>query len=368
MNLNNWNNLKKPEKTFHITVFITFIFSIYLILHFKSSSIPSFIMGSISFILSIIAINHPEKNGKWAFREIILIILLIQLASHLPIYFVAVARICYNKDLKDDQLIKIDNYLLGWLFPKGQLSLFLDVNDLFGPHTNLGQFIHNSLQIFYFLYYIIPYVSMYIILWVNLIKENIYRFYHNGKKSNTYEISWNQIFFIFSVYNLCYISIFLINTLIPASSPRIYLKDEFTQILSLTGFAKFLNKTCKDNKSANSFPSGHVAEPLCIAFVLYNCNRKILGILAFIGSFFIFIAILFLRYHYFIDGLIAVFVAIFVFLIPYCFCFKNIDFNLYDNNNNINNNSYLDDLKLSNQVGIEIHKLSEEEDKKVEII
>ena len=66
MNLNNWNNLKKPEKTFHITVFITFIFSIYLILHFKSSSIPSFIMGSISFILSIIAINNPEKNGKWA--------------------------------------------------------------------------------------------------------------------------------------------------------------------------------------------------------------------------------------------------------------------------------------------------------------
>jgi len=368
MILDNWNNLKKPEKTFYITVFITFIFSIYLILHFKSSSLPPFIMGSISVILSLISINNPEKNGKWAFREIILIILLIQLASHLPTYFVAVARICYTKNLKDELLLKVDNFLLGWIFPKGQLSLYLDVNNSFGPHTNFGQFINNSLQIFYFLYYIIPYVSMYIILWVNLIKETIFRFYNNGKKSNSYEISWNQIFFIFSAYNLCYCCIFFINILIPASSPRIYLKNDFSQMLSLTGFAKFLNKTCKDNKSANSFPSGHVAEPLCIAFVLYYCNRKTLGILAFIGCFFIFNAILFLRYHYFIDGLIAIFVAIFVFSIPYYFCFKNIDFNLYENNNNVNNNSYLDDLKLSNQVGIEIHKLKDGEDKKVEIV
>ena len=60
--------------------------------------------------------------------------------------------------------------------------------------------------------------------------------------------------------------------------------------------------------------------------------------------------------------------AIFVFSIPYYFCFKNIDFNLYENNNNVNNNSYLDDLKLSNQVGIEIHKLKDGEDKKVEIV
>ena len=363
---NNWNKLKKTEKTFFMTVFVTFLFSLYLILHFRQSSVPSFIMGSISIILSLIYINNPEENGKWAFREIILIILLIQLASHLPTYFVAVARICYDKNLKDDLLIKIDNFLLGWIFPKGQLSLFLDVNDTFGPHTHFGQFINNSLQIFYFLYYIIPYISMYIILWSNIIKETIYRFYNKGKKSITYQNSWNEIFFIFSVYNLCYISIFSLNIIIPASSPRIYLKDDFTNILSLTGFAKFLNKTCKDNKSANSFPSGHVAEPLCIAIVLLSCGRKILSILAFVGCIFIFNAILFLRYHYFIDGLMAIFVAFFVFSIPYFYCFKYIDFGSYIHTKS-ESSFYLDNLKLSNQVGIEVHKLDEEDDKNVQI-
>ena len=199
--------------------------------------------------------------------------------------------------------------ILGFLFPKGQFALYIDKNNIFGPHKPIGKFINNTLQICYFFYYLIPYISMYVMLYANCVKETIYRCLNNKKISVTYNKNWNNILFVFGVYHLTLYVVFTINSLIPAGSPRIYIKEDFYNPLTLTGFAKFLNRVCKDSKSANSFPSGHVAEPLSIALSLLGIKWKITGIIALICTILMCWATLFLRYHYFIDIVFSVLIA-----------------------------------------------------------
>ena len=60
--------------------------------------------------------------------------------------------------------------------------------------------------------------------------------------------------------------IFILNILIPAISPILYLKKIFNHKLILSGLTKLLNKIYKDNNIANSFPSAHVTKHFSIAF------------------------------------------------------------------------------------------------------
>ena len=150
---------------------------------------------------------------------------------------------------------------------------------------------------------------MYVMLYANCVKETIYRCLNNKKISVTYNKNWNNILFVFGVYHLTLYVVFTINSLIPAGSPRIYIKEDFYNPLTLTGFAKFLNRVCKDSKSANSFPSGHVAEPLSIALSLLGIKWKITGIIVLICTILMCWATLFLRYHYFIDIVFSVLIA-----------------------------------------------------------
>ena len=113
--------------------------------------------------------------------------------------------------------------------------------------------------------------------------------------------------------------VFILNILIPAISPRLYLKKNYKHKLILSGFAKLLNKICKDNNSANSFPSGHVAEPFSIAFSMIVIGHFKIGMFCFFFSCLIFIAILFLRYLFFSDALFGTFIGFFSFILIYFF-------------------------------------------------
>ena len=150
---------------------------------------------------------------------------------------------------------------------------------------------------------------MYVMLYANCVKETIYRCLNNGKISMSYNRNWNNILFLFGVYHLTLYVVFTINSLIPAGSPRIHIKQEFQNPLILTGFAKFLNRVCKDSKSANSFPSGHVAEPLSIALSLFGIKWRITGTIVLICTILMWWATLFLRYHYFIDIVFSILIA-----------------------------------------------------------
>ena len=330
--------LGPTHKMFIISAFISSMFTVYLLFDFVPEIIYGGIVSSITLILCFIFLSKfAPYPRKWPIGEILLLILTFFTVFHLPSHFIASSRITFRKELKDDELIKIDNFLLGWLFIDGQLSLYLDTNNFLGPHTTFGRFINNSLQIFYFFYYLIPYVTMHFINLANCGKEIIFRYQNNGLRSPTHRKRWNNTLFLFSSYLLTCVFIFFVNTLVPASSPRKHLKDKYNHPLTLTGLARFLNKKCKDEKSANSFPSGHVGEVFSIGLSYLGMKNYLIGTNIIICSILIGLATLFLRYHYFCDLLMAIFLACLSHLINYYFGYKKYLDSLEKEKGKINN-------------------------------
>ena len=157
---------------------------------------------------------------------------------------------------------------------------------------------------------------------LNCGKEVLFRFENKGKKSPSYTHRWSKTHFLFGTYLLTCVFVFFTNTLIPASSPRKHLADKYIHPLELSGFARYLNKKCKDDKSANSFPSGHVAEVLSIGLSYVMVKNYIMGIVIIFCSFLIGMATLFLRYHYFCDILAAIVCSLLSLSINYFFGYK----------------------------------------------
>ena len=310
-------------KMFFVSTTISSMLSFYFLYIFVPEAGYGIMVSSVTMILSIIyLIKYASNPSKWKIGEIFLLILTFITVFHLPSHFIASSRIAYKRERKDDILLKIDKYLLGWLVEDGQISLYLDKNNVIGPHTLIGKFINNLLQISYFTYYVIPYITMHFINLLNCGREIIFRFYNKGFKSTSYRKNWNNTLFLFSVYLLTCSFIFFINTLVPATSPRKHLKEKFKHPLILSGFGKFLNQKCKDDKSANSFPSGHVGEVLSVGLSYIVTKEYTIGLIVIFFTILISLATLFLRYHYFCDILMAWFLALLSFIINYWFGYR----------------------------------------------
>jgi hypothetical protein len=319
-----FKSLNAAQRMFFISASISSFYTIYLLYNFVYQVYWSVIFSSITLISSYIYLSYYAcYPNKFKIGDCILLFLTFITVFHLPSHFLATSRYIYQKELKDDILIKIDKIILGWLIKDGQISLYIDKNNFLGPHTTFGKFLNNFLQIFYFYYYIIPYITMHFISLTNCGKEVIFRFQNNGRKSISYTHRWSKTHFVFGAYLFTCILVFFINSLVPASSPRKYLSEEFIHPLNLTGFAKYLNKKCKDNKSANSFPSGHVAEILSIGLSYVLTGKHILGGVVIFFSFLIASATLFLRYHYFCDVIAAIICAVLSLIINYFFGYRN---------------------------------------------
>ena len=318
-----FNSLNPSQKMFFISTFLSSMFTLYLLLNFVPDVLWGVFVSSTTIILGYIYLsNYAGDESKWKKGDCLLLFLTFITVFHLPSHFIATSRIAYKKELTDHLLIKIDKILLGWFFKDGQVSLYLDQNNFMGPHTTLGRFFNNSLQIFYFFYYLIPYICMHFMSLLNCLKEVLFRFQNNGRKSVSYVHRWSKTHFIFGTYLLTCIFVFFTNTLVPASSPRIFLSDKYIHPLELSGFARYLNKKCKDNKSANSFPSGHVAEVLSIGLSYVITKSYLTGYVIIFCSFLIGLATLFLRYHYFCDIVAAVICAVLSLVINYYFGYK----------------------------------------------
>ena len=152
-----FNSLEPTYKMFFISATISSLLTIYFLLDYVPEIIYGIVASSITLVLFgiFLAKYAAYPSSKWLKRDILLLILAFITVSHLPCHFISSSRIAYRRKMKDDLLIKIDNYLLGWLFPDGQISLQIDKNNFLGPHTTFGRFINNSLQISYFFYYLI---------------------------------------------------------------------------------------------------------------------------------------------------------------------------------------------------------------------
>lgn len=310
-----YKKLSINEKLFLIMRVAISLESIYFLCYGNPFSIPAFLMGISTLIVIIIYLYKGEKS-TWKQNEIKLYILIVMAGIELYLYFLSSSRIAASRELMDSALVKVDDFLLGRLFPKGQISLYLDENKTFGPTTIGGKIINNILVVFYYTYYANPYVFIFIILFRKCIQETIYRYKNNGQKSPTYNIFWNRFYFTLSVYIATYIQIFFINVLVPAKSPRIYFKGEYKNEIIYYGLNKFMTNI-KDDDSANSFPSGHVAETFCLVFPFYAMKKYFIGTFVLIVSLLIALATVILRYHYFVDALVGMFNSTLAFLICY---------------------------------------------------
>ena len=325
-------SLNPIYQMFFCSTLISCFFTIYFVSYLILETLYSVMVSSVTLIMVIIYLkNFAAFPSKWKKGDIFLLLLTFVTVFHLPSHFVSAARIALRKEKKDDLLIEIDKYMFGWIVKDGKISLLFDTNDYIGPHTLVGKFLNNSLQIFYFFYYLIPYVSMHFMTLLNCLREVIFRFKHNGLKSSSYKKTWNTALFVFSVYLLTCVLVFFVNTLVPAISPRKHLKNEFKHTLSLSGFGKYLNKRSKDERSANSFPSGHVAEILSIGLSYNAANNKFSGKLIIFFSALIAFSTLVLRYHYICDIIMAIFLAFLSFGINYYFGLRRYKKNIKEN-------------------------------------
>ena len=151
--------------------------------------------------------------------------------------------------------------------------------------------------------------------------ETIYRYKNKGEKSNNYYDTWSKLYFCISVYSLTYLQIFFINTLVPAISPRLYLKNEYKNKLIYIGLNKIIG-SIKDDSSANSFPSGHVAETFCLVLPFFVIKKYFIAIFILLDSLLISLATLVLRYHYFSDVLMGMINSLIAFAICYFVKYK----------------------------------------------
>lgn len=253
--------------------------------------------------------------------------LLLCIGSALPAYFFcanAVIRREQPVTTHDAELVKVDTALLGWLFPMGQLSLFLDQSPLLSPESAIGSFVGRFLSVVYVSYYFYGYAmaGFSAIIWV-------YQLVYNGRSPKT-DRYWRACEQVASCWTFSFMFTFLLNTLVPARSPRLFLKDKFKHSLLTakkaadgtpakpSAFNVWLHKTIHQDNTYGSFPSGHVGETLSVAIagkvVGKQYNNKFLSIsgdVVMVVSFFMASATLWLRYHYFADVIVAICVASF---------------------------------------------------------
>jgi len=251
--------------------------------------------------------------------------LLICVGSALPIYFFcanAVIRREIPVNVHDAELVNADKFFLGWLFPEGQLSLFLDTSPTLSPETTLGSLIGHFLSFVYVSYYFYGYfvIGISAIIW-------IYYLANKGECRLT-EKYWRACQHVAATWTFSFMITFLLNTIVPARSPRLHLKDKFIHPLFVSksstegapakpsAFSIWLNKTIHQDDTYGSFPSGHVGETLSVAIAAKMGGKKyqnkflnFAGNVVMVISVFMASATLWLRYHYFVDVLVAILVA-----------------------------------------------------------
>ena len=146
-----YKSLSKMEKLFIGTVLFSCGLGIYLIFYFIRETLVGLLVSVSTLILLYLYLTKYVLHGSlWLKREIMLYVIMIVMALHLPAYYLSSARVTHSKELKDESVIAMDNFLLGWIFPKGQVSLYLDKNDYIGPHTGFGTLLSHSLYLYIF--------------------------------------------------------------------------------------------------------------------------------------------------------------------------------------------------------------------------
>eukprot|EP01135_Chromosphaera_perkinsii_P006381 Nk52_evm110s485 gene=Nk52_evmTU110s485 len=215
-------------------------------------------------------------------------------------YYKAVGNVVMahpERKLYDFALTSIDDLLLGFAFPHGQIALWTDKNEWIGPTSLVGKLLTEVLTVFYVSYYLWG-----VVVALLLLRDLGKAHGSNPLKANSIEWSRTQMFMC--TWLGTYMLNFLLNLIFPAVSPRLYLVDQYTNPLEGFAIADALNKSVKEaaKGSFGAFPSGHVAISWAVALAGKH-HYPFYGKIASYAASLITAATLVLRYHYFIDAL-----------------------------------------------------------------
>lgn len=286
---------------------------------------------------------------------------ILLLALSVPVFFEGsniAARARYDKlgnaMLFDEMLIAVDEAFLGSFFPRGQFSLWLDTNPVIGVTTFFGRVASELLQVLYVSYY----------LWGNgLMIYLLYRYYSAATSpaaaassaaavaaahadsaalvdASPYALSdgsvvnspvaglaspsslstlapplplqldaptlaWHRLALTVAALVSTFHFNFLLNLVMPAVSPRIYLADAYVNPVKCLFLGDILRGavTKAAARSFSAFPSGHCGLSWLTALAARRLGLKRLAPLSLAAAVCITTATLTLRYHYAADAL-----------------------------------------------------------------
>lgn len=232
---------------------------------------------------------------RWRKSRVTRALLTLFLALCVPTHYGATGKVIQGlaNPRQDEALIHADDWILGWMIPRGQLSLWIDQNAWIGPHTVLGKTLTELFQVFYFSYYFWGY-GLVIFLAVQAWKKPLSDRWETLQK---FLCAWLGAYLVNFV---CYI-------FLPAIGPKYFYPELFVNSVDGWGFARQIQDFIQSNQATaeDCFPSGHTA----LSWITALCALRIVpryGKLATFAAIMITMATLYLRYHYVADVLGAI--------------------------------------------------------------
>jgi membrane-associated phospholipid phosphatase len=221
--------------------------------------------------------RKPNAHPAWNY------LFFLTFLPSIPAFYAAVGVMIPALQLPhlDPVIASIDRFLLGWLFPLGQVSLFVDRSPVIGPLSLVGKVTTEWFQAFYVTHYVWGYF-LFFALMAQRRWEELTRF----------TISW------VGAYYATYVSY----ALVPVIGPIHHYKDLYMFQADGFGVARAIRLWLMEQQGTleDCFPSGHTA----IAWISAICALKTYpryGKVVAFAAFWITGATLYLRYHYVTD-------------------------------------------------------------------
>jgi len=287
------------KRFFSLVLLVTVLGPTLAVLAGEINSVAFALTMSMSSLITYIICMIFGRHNK--FGLYVRFLLIFTLAVAMPSFFAAIGPVvkANRLPLKDEGLLQIDTLLLGSFFQDGQLALYIDTHEVLGPETFVGKLFTEVLLICYISYYIWGYGLLVLLSfqYFQLRREGI---------TDKERLSWIQIKMFMCAWLGTYIFNFLINLMVPAVSPRLYIADKYIHDLEGFGLAKVLRDLVYSGAAGSygTFPSGHTALSWLTAIMAsytFPWYSKFTGVLAV----FITLATVYLRFHYVVDIICA---------------------------------------------------------------
>jgi len=264
----------------------------------------SFTMSIICFLFSILQFTFARDEK---YRFYLRVALVVALGTAMPAFYTGVGPVVRSRNLplNDEALLRIDAFLLGKFFPDGQLALAVDQNTFIGPTTIIGRLLTEILQLSYVSYYVWGYFLL-----LAFLGQYIYAHWKSDKIGK--DKNWNHVkMFLCAWLGTCILN-FVINLLVPAVSPRLFIADRFEKPLDGFGLAAIFRRAIyvAGEGSYGTFPSAHTSVSWVTGLVAIKFFF-LFGRATLSAAVLITIATVYLRYHYVIDLIGAIPLVIF---------------------------------------------------------